>query len=233
MGFREEVWTKIEQRYPAFTHAHDSFDDPWAIDCLILGDSIGYVPSPGERVMDVGANVGIWSAFCALGGCSVVSYEADPITFGVLTAMLHRTGLNVTAINSAVYSYTGVCAFHGEYGADRARLRNGAIQTETSIGKPIQIPCVSFQDALGTQEWDFVKMDVEGAEFAILLATPVKSLRQIKAMQIEFHNLCSSRRTYNRTLKKLGTLFTFDGPTEVDASLPYYKRLHWAKFKRK
>ena len=38
---------------------------------------------------------------------------------------------------------------------------------------------------------------------------------------------------YDAVLDKLGEVFTFAGPTEIDESLPYFGRMHWAKFKRK
>ncbi len=243
MTYRDEVWAKIAEKYPRFTHEHDPFDDPWAVDCLVLGESIGFVPFAGANVMDLGANVGIWTAYCALGGARVTAYEADPVTFGILNGMLKKTGLRdrVSPVWAAVTYYSGTCIFKGEArpdAPDAPRLRNGAIQVVDknfwgNTAGTVTVPCVSFDAAIGKQEFDFVKIDIEGAEFKMLINTELATLSRIKAMQIDFHGHWVDKTSYDVLLEKLGWIFNFEGPTEADPESPLFGYLHWAKFKRK
>lgn len=241
MSYRDEVWAKIAERRPEFTHGHDPFDDPWAVESLVLGESIHFKPFVGAKVMDIGANVGIWTAHCALGGAEVDAYEADPITFAVLLNMLKRTNLLhlVHPINKAVTYFSGACPFKGEQRPPLPGgpiLRNGAIQvkghTLEALDSFEQIPCVSFEEAIGETEWDFVKMDVEGAEMEIILSTPSAVFRGIKRMQIEFHNHWADVASYNAVIAKLASVFLFDGPKEADPNSEFFGRLHWANFTR-
>ena len=72
-AFKYYVWARMAQEHPEFTHASDPFDDPYAVENLVLSDYIGFKPFKGARVMDVGANAGIWSSYCALNGALVTA----------------------------------------------------------------------------------------------------------------------------------------------------------------
>ena len=236
--YSERVWKKVEERYPAFTRAHDSFGNPWAVEGLVLDEFVGFKPFQGARVMDVGANIGIWTAFCAVGGCQVTSYEADQKTYSVLKSMIARTGLEsvVTSFNKAVWTYTGKCTFRGDEGTQPGvRLRNGAIQVS---GKNVidgleteDVECISFEQAIGPEEWDCIKMDVEGAEFELLRVTPIEVFQRIKFMQVEFHNAWADKGEHFALIEKMRPIFDITGSLNVEGE--WEGRYHWAQFKRK
>jgi FkbM family methyltransferase len=183
-----------------------------------------------------------------LNGCHVKAYEADPDTYAVLTDMLYRNRLipRVDPVNAAIWTHTGFCPFEGRsYTSDIAHGRNGAVQvlgagpngngdmtpglpwgnTKNADSSPM-IPCISFELALGSQRWDFVKMDIEGAEFQVLLATPERSLRNIDFLQVEFHNGWADDVIYNSVIEKLENIFDSRGPSENG-------RFHHAQFRRR
>jgi len=181
----------MAQMHPEFTHDHDVFDDPWAVEALLLGDFIGWRPFSDAHVMDIGANVGVWTAFCALHDCRVTAYEADKITFDTLNGMLKKTGLDsrVNTVNAAIWKTTGTMPFAGREVNTRARCRNGCLTVAGAgpygdgdmtpglfwgnvISQPENsdlVSTVSFGDALGSEQWDCIKMDIEGVEFRALL----------------------------------------------------------------
>ena len=241
---RERVWTAIAAEHPEFTHEHDPFDDYAMVDTLVLGDSIAWKPFAGARVIDIGANAGVWTAHCALHGAKVAAYEPDPVTFDVLKGMLHRTGLLhlVTPEQSAVWTYTGRVAFEGSGQRGQSRnwaCRNGAVQTlprdlftgnvATTIGLET-VPCVAFDEAIGAAEWDCVKVDVEGGEFELLLTASDAALRRIRFLQVEFHNGWASDEIYTALLDKLHALFESSGAKNTEGE--WTGRYHWANFKR-
>lgn len=236
--YRKQIWDRMARECPRFTRAHDSFDDPWAVEALVLGDSIGFKPFVGARAMDVGANVGLWTAFCATAGAHVTSYEADPITFAVLSEMLKRTNLtNVCAINAAVWTYAGECLFRGDERGTGGRLRNGAVQVEgknagqTSLS-PITVPCLTLEQAVGDKEWDAVKIDVEGAELEILMNVPIATLERIRYMQVELHHAWMNDEEYAGLIDRLSAVFSISGAVAGDKD-PWEGRYHWVHLRNK
>ena len=250
---RERIWAKMAQMHPEFTHDHDVFDDPWAVEALLLGDFIGWRPFSDAHVMDIGANVGVWTAFCALHDCRVTAYEADKITFDTLNGMLEKTGLDsrVNTVNAAIWKTTGTMPFAGREVNTRARCRNGCLTVAGAgpygdgdmtpglfwgnvISQPENsdlVSTVSFGDALGSEQWDCIKMDIEGAEYQVILSVEVEKLKQIKFLQLEFHNGWADEIIYRRLLEKLHSVFESDGCLTSDG--PHAGQYSWAHFRRK
>jgi FkbM family methyltransferase len=55
--------------------------------------------------------------------------------------------------------------------------------------KTITVPCISLTEALGNEIWDFVKIDIEGAEYEVIMSTETKTLRDhIKKLFVELHS---------------------------------------------
>jgi FkbM family methyltransferase len=203
----KRVWARMAAEHPEFTRAHDVFNDPWTVEGLILESdrhNIAFKPFPGAKVMDIGANAGLLSAYWALNGCEVTAYEADPETCQTIADMFIRTGLQVNVINKAIWSHTGEIEFTPGRHTDKGRqihcglvhspshegASHSALNPERHkvIASTIMVPCITLAEALGDTIWDFVKMDIEGAEFEVLTSTPAETLRDhIKAMVVEFH----------------------------------------------
>jgi FkbM family methyltransferase len=229
MSDRETVWNEVAVACPEFTHEHDVSDNFHAVGEIVLGGSLTwkatnnfFYPRPGKRVMDVGANAGIYSAFCGIHGASVDAYEPFPEVYDLLKGMVGRTGLagNVKTHNKAIWTYTGSVAYIGHRivnpdvtSYNGGLLSSGVHWTTADFDRAIWTDCISFEDAIGGEEWDCVKMDVEGAEFEILLATPEEALRKIKFMYAEFHDW-AEQDLHDETMKKLRSIFnvhTFRG----------------------
>ena len=234
MDKRTEVWEKMKTFCPAFTRAHDVFDDPLVVDSLLFGTFIDWKPFAGAWAMDVGANGGIWSAYCGVNGAEVVAYEPDPTTFELLSGMLGRTGLaNVTPVNVAIWTHESDMLFKANWTA--ADGRNGALQMgQTPEEQSWPVHCISFAQAVGDREWDCVKFDIEGAEFPVILATPDEALRKIKYLQIEFHHNWVSGEGYRQVIDKLAGVFQAGvGPTKNHEKPDWEGRFHHAGFSRK
>jgi len=144
-----------------------------------------FKPFLGAKVLDIGANLGMVTAFWALNGSEVTSYEADPETYKIMTDMFARINIDVSAINAAVWTYTGQVSFKGVGHLDGTReCRNGNIESGLDS---IFVPCVTLSQALGNTVWDCVKIDIESAEYAVLMSTDVEFLKNTRYMHLELH----------------------------------------------
>ena len=132
--------------------------------------------------------------------------------------MCEHTGISVEAINAAIWIQNGERPYIGNIDtlAGTCETYNGGIETQAAswvaedfkIAKSVK--CVSFEEAIGHVDWDCVKMDIEGAEFEVLLYTPPEALRRIRFMYLEFHPW-ANQELYEKTVEKLQSIFQFEG----------------------
>lgn len=223
---RESVWRRIEVEHPEFLPWMDPLNNYHAVREIVLGGSVTwrgvherFTPA-GKRVMDIGANAGIWSAFCGANGAHVDAYEPFLRPFAVLSGTIGTCNLQkyVKAFNSAIWTYTGIVPYFGHVSTldnvcpafNGGLLTDGVKWTPDDKQNSEMVKCISLDDAIGDETWDMVKIDVEGAEFEILLAASPAKLNQIKFMYIEFHPW-AGQQLYDRTIAKLTELFKFEG----------------------
>ncbi|MGL4236291.1 FkbM family methyltransferase [Tabrizicola sp.] len=131
---------------------------------------------PGDVCLDLGANVGSFTAEMASRGCEVHSYEPDPTAWEALVKNVGHLP-NVTLHNSAVAVTAGTF-----------RLRRARSFADDPLGSTVMSSIVltdprrfqddegidvdvrAFQDVIAGfgRRVALVKMDIEGAEFDIL-----------------------------------------------------------------
>jgi FkbM family methyltransferase len=224
------VWEEVGRLHPYFTRAHDPAGNYHAVREIVLGGSLSWAgvhqrfqPGPDSLVMDVGANVGIYTAYCALRGAHVVAYEPFDTPANLLEKMVKANGLDhlVTLVNAAISTFTGECPYFGNLshldGACPAfnggLITKGVYWTEAERERSVLMPCVSLDDAIGERTWDCVKIDIEGAEAEVLLAASSEALHRIRFMYVEFHPWID-RETYDRMIWRLRDLYRFEGITK-------------------
>ena len=226
MTDKEEVWAQVAKEHPEFTPAHDAAGNHHAVREIVLGGSVTWAgvwqrfePRPGMKVMDVGANAGIFSAYCALHGADVVSYEPFADAFAIFSLMVHRTGLDerIKYRNAAIWTYSGECPYLGTASKlEDSPAYNGSVQsnginwTVDDLCNAKRIKCVSLDEAVGEETWDMVKIDTEGSECEILLAASLETLRRIKFAYVEFHPWVSES-LYKQTVARLEAVYNFQG----------------------
>lgn len=219
---REEIWKRIAIERPEFLRSYDVTNNHHAVREIVLGGSIPWAgfhtrfkPFSGSKVLDIGANVGIFSAYCAANGAEVTAYEPHPTAFHILKELTNV--LPIKPVNVAAWSSRGTALFRGHIFQDEEYVQyNGALQSEQVHWNPndfesaLEAECVPFDEIIGSTLWDCVKVDIEGAEFDILRNITVRTASQIKFMFVELHPWVT-RELYDATIERLQFLFKFEG----------------------
>jgi FkbM family methyltransferase len=123
--------------------------------------------APGDLVVDVGANFGLWSLLAARRGCRVVAVEPVPATRALLARNAERNGLTgrIELVGAAVSDATGtieIAVPHGE---------SGQASVSPDPGDAVErhaVEAMTLDALIGERAVRFLKIDVEGHEPAVL-----------------------------------------------------------------
>ncbi|KAJ3111757.1 hypothetical protein HK098_008340 [Nowakowskiella sp. JEL0407] len=147
---------------------------PWEIEITRAFES---TVRPGWTVLDIGANYGWYTLKLAdlVGGSGkVISLEAQPRTFGLLSWAVEINGLNghVSVYNNAVYSRsneTVKISFIPDRPLNNALLVDTMKEDNRSV-ELMDVKTIKIDDLvtqLNLTNVDFMKIDVEGVEDAV------------------------------------------------------------------
>jgi FkbM family methyltransferase len=145
--------------------------------------------SAHPQIVDCGSNIGMSVLFfkTLYPESSIIAFEPDADTFAILQRNV--TANNLTGVelhNKALHSKRGSVDFYYDP-AEPARLRM-SMRPERTSQACRQVEAVPLSDYIHG-EVDFLKMDIEGAEFDVLqeLAQSDK-LRLVREMVVEYHH---------------------------------------------
>jgi FkbM family methyltransferase len=176
------VRDRVIRECPEFLPAYDFIRNPESVEDLLFINGPYFKPFKGARVLDIGANVGILTAYWALKGATVTAYEPDPVSYQKLANLIFDLDLDVYAFNKAIWTYDGTVNFKGYKHQEEGRVSyQGYIQGD---GHPVR--CTTLTDALGDGVWDFVKIDIEGAEYEAVNMAALKG--HAKLVHVELHD---------------------------------------------
>ena len=151
-----------------------------------------HTASRAPRIVDCGANIGLASLFFKreYPAARVTAFEADP-TLAVLAAEnLQANGAaDVETVQAAVWTSTGEVEFRAE-GGDSGSVASLAEQLP---GTSIHVPARRLADVLSEGEVDLLKLDIEGAEAAVL-EDAFPQLAGVRSMLLEIHEFYPARR---------------------------------------
>ncbi len=137
---------------------------------------------PTDRVLDIGANVGVFAVPAALRCAAVVAYEPDLANFAMLQANIACNAVaNVTASPAAIVG--------GD--APAVSLFDGGSSTRHTLlpqagGAARMVPAVNIDAALLASGANVVKLDAEGAEVGIIAGATRWS--QVERLVLEYHD---------------------------------------------
>ncbi len=150
-------------------------------------------------IIDCGANVGVsvleWKYRWPM--ARVICFEPDPFAFELLKTNIDRNDLpGVECIEAAVADFDGQATLHGDlgHGADARgnSLRRSWGSREDS--ETIEVRCTRLTPYLIREPVAFLKIDIEGAEEAVLRDS-TEALRSVDAAYVEVHETDELRDT--------------------------------------
>jgi FkbM family methyltransferase len=154
-------------------------------------------PNPEPIIFDCGANIGLSCLYLKnlFPKAKIYAFEADPEIARILTQNLQNNQIEgVEVIAKAVWESNGEIEFSAE-GAD-----GGSV---FSSGKKIKLPAVRLRTMLlKHKKIDFLKMDIEGAEVAVLKDC-ADAIAHIEHIFIEYHAYLNQKQELNALLKIL------------------------------
>lgn len=134
-------------------------------------------------ILDLGANIGLSVLYFKrrFPKARITAFEADPGIFSYLQKNLAANGFgDVELHNKAAWNKNERLRFDAE-GAD------GGSVTSEGTGNTIEVEAIDLDDFLRGRHYDFIKMDIEGAEEQVL---PVckDHLSGVRYIFVEYHS---------------------------------------------
>jgi len=140
-----------------------------------------------ETVFDIGANIGLFSCFTSLKNprAKIHSFEPDLGNYRVLEKNLDQLDASVELNHSAVASNAGELEFFSaEFGGWSSAF--GVLGAEDA--KSYKVPAIVLSEYISQhsiERIDFMKVDVEGSEYDILIGDDQLWETEIKCLVVE------------------------------------------------
>jgi len=171
-------------------------------DDIFVRRSLAFTTSArAPRILDCGANLGLASLFFkrSYPSARITAFEADPSIAEMLATNLRRNGAaDVEVVGAAAWISDGDVAFHSD-GADSGAIASHA---HAGPGRALRVPAVRLADRLSRERIDLLKLDIEGAEAAVL-ADCEGTLENVGALLVEVHEFDPDRRQAPAVLQLL------------------------------
>ena len=141
-------------------------------------------------IIDCGANIGLSIIYfkTLFSNAKIIAFEPDPQVYNVLNKNIESFDLeDIELHNKALWTHEGEINFYSE-GADAGRIEENI----DSSKKNISLKCTKLSRFIN-EEVDFLKIDIEGAEFNVLNECQEK-LILVKNLFIEYHSMTNQRQ---------------------------------------
>lgn len=175
--------------------------------------ALGHPP----RVLDLGANVGLSVLFFKKNypDAHITAFEADPRIFAYLLHNVSAHGLDdVRLLNQAAWNEDTTLTFYSE-GAD-----GGSLYAE-GVGSKVEVSAIDIGSHLATHAYDYLKMDIEGAE-ELVLESCAPYLCKFKYVFVEYHSRVGHPQCLPRLLEILKLSgFRFNIQTVMSSPKPF------------
>jgi len=140
-------------------------------------------------VIDVGAHIGTFAilAVKVLGAKSVFAYEPDKVNFLQLQKNIQLNSLNnIYPQNVAIWKCRGELKLYYD-----ENLTLGSFLVIETGDKFYKIPSKTINDILDMQKLkftDLLKLDIEGAEYEVILNMSSSDFKRIRRLFVEYHD---------------------------------------------
>jgi FkbM family methyltransferase len=176
---------------------------------------------PNPCIIDCGANLGMSVIYFKqlYPQASIIAFEADDHIFSFLKKNIESFGFeDVELINKAVWNCDNTLSFIVEGGA------GGRIEEERAIGIYKKVVCTSLKKYLTTRKVDFLKIDIEGAEYEVIKDCE-EELKNIDFLFIEYHSMPERKQNLHEILKIVQNAgFSYHVKEAYSTQFPFIER---------
>jgi FkbM family methyltransferase len=156
--------------------------DLFGLDELIIFSWYEVKKDKYKKVLDLGANVGAHTLVLSKLGMHVTSYEPDPTHFGFLRQTVKDNNLNnVVLREKAIGAYAGKANFTRVLGNTTGSHLSGSKPNPYGALEHFEVQVDAIGEVL-EEGYDFVKMDVEGHEVALIEALDSENFQNLEIM---------------------------------------------------
>lgn len=179
-------------------------DNAYRLDELCAG------VDPDATVLDIGGQIGAFSLALSkvMPQARIHIYEASPTSAGYVSRNIKANGLDsrATVHATALARENGTFTF---VDSGEASGLNGLTAPE-GLGSEVTVPAITFDDAVKDAggSVQVVKIDVEGAEYDIILPSDASSWADVRKVAMEYHPV------EGHSLQELTDFFAGVGITE-------------------
>lgn len=153
---------------------------------------------PAPKILDLGANIGLSVLYFKqlYPQADITAFEADPRIFDYLKKNIHGNGFSdVKLINKAAWHENVTLQFRSE-GADGGRA------ALAGDGNLVSVEAIDIGEFLHDRQFDFLKMDIEGAEEYVFPACK-DYLAGFRFVFVEFHSKAGQKQCLDRIISIL------------------------------
>ena len=138
-----------------------------------------------KTILDLGANIGVTTAHFAVGfpQSKVIGVELEKGNFDLAEKNTRFAKDRARVLHGAVWSFSGVVPFGG--------VKEDAYAVSTSGASSSKVQSFTVEELMREHHLgavDYVKMDIEGAEYQVFLEGDPTWLQKVKSMMIEIHS---------------------------------------------
>lgn len=156
-------------------------------------DSYGILPEEiaGKTVIDIGANLGMFSLRCVeLGAKKIIAVEAQPTIYNLGLTKNIEAYPSITAVNYAAYHEDNQIVFiNNQHVGSKLSSDGDAVPT---------ITLATLLNQHGVTDNDIaLKIDCEGSEFNVLMTATPELMQRINVIYIELHGACNSNPAWH------------------------------------
>jgi len=143
-----------------------------------------------KTIIDVGANIGVFSVYAASEEKGAQIYAYEPIIENYYNFI---SNIEVNNLKDRIIAYNqGVASKNEKREIFISRSPLHSMVNDGSSSKSIMTDCVTLEEILKINridDVDLLKMNCEGAEYEILYTTSKDIFKKIKEIRMEYHNL--------------------------------------------
>lgn len=154
-------------------------------------------------VVDIGANVGVFSLFAARTARIVYALEPSSSNFALLRANASNTK-NIVPLNAACGGQDGHASL--DVSSDPVSFSLASASGTDRRETVAVISLGTLFERFEIERCDFLKLDCEGCEFEIILDSDPRLLQRADRIVMEYHNHRSTRFSHRDLLKKLSEI---------------------------